>query len=133
MAGQQMASGPTDHPFTLVVGTVVVVLSFVVFSMPWYYALIAGMLVSGLTEFAIREVPADTEDYDPEQYRLWAAADENKTVTSAEAESEAAIEQLRERYAQGELSDEEFERKVEELLATDATEDAEREVLTEDH
>jgi hypothetical protein len=128
-----MAPESSDHRFTLVVGTAVAVLSYFALSMPWYYALIAAMIVSGLTEFAIKEVPPDTDDYDPKQYQLWAAADGKKTTASAETEPAEPIKQLRERYARGELDDEEFEQKVEKLLETDGTDETERELLTEEH
>lgn len=129
-AYKTMALGTDDHQVTLAVGTVVVVFSFVVLSVPWYYALIAGMLVSGFTEFVIKEVPPDTDEYDPEQYRLWAAADDSEPET----EETDPIEKLREQYARGELDEEEFERRVEEQLATetaDADDQTDRDVLTE--
>jgi uncharacterized membrane protein len=43
-----------------------------------------------------------------------------------------ALDRLRERYARGELTDAEFERKVERLVATESVEDAERAVASGD-
>ena len=43
----------------------------------------------------------------------------------AEGESEDALERLRRRYAEGELTDEQFERKLDRLLETETLEDAE--------
>jgi hypothetical protein len=129
-----MALGTDDHAVTLVVGTAVVLISFVVLSVPWYYALIAGMLISGFTEFVIKEVPPDTDEYDPEQYRLWAAADDSVTAVEPETEEADPIEKLREQYARGELGEEEFERRVEKLLETetaDAAEQTEPDRITE--
>ncbi|MFC4448629.1 SHOCT domain-containing protein [Halorussus aquaticus] len=44
---------------------------------------------------------------------------------SAESDNRGALETLRERYARGELTDEQFERKVERLLDTESLEDVE--------
>lgn len=41
-------------------------------------------------------------------------------------ETADALEELRERYARGELSDEEFDRRVERLLETESVEDAQK-------
>lgn len=56
--------GSDDHWVTLVVATIIVVGLYGVFSVPWYWALVAGMIVSGVLEFAIKEVPPDTDAYD---------------------------------------------------------------------
>jgi hypothetical protein len=134
-----MPRGIDDHPFTIVVGTVVAIGSYLVFSIPWYHALIAAMIVSGILEFAIKEVPPDSDEYDPAQYQLWAAADAQKdTTVSAEAETDVddPLDSLRDRYARGEITEEEFEQKAETLLETELiaepeqTEDSE-DILTE--
>jgi len=44
--------------------------------------------------------------------------------TTRSAETEDALEELRHRYARGELSDEEFDRRVERLLETESVYDA---------
>lgn len=51
--------------------------------------------------------------------RSWSVAE---PTTSPE---ERALEELRERYARGDLTDEEFERRVERLLETESIDDAE--------
>jgi uncharacterized membrane protein len=56
----------------------------------------------------------------PGQQRDRTAADEN-----ADASDDEALARLRQRYADGELTDEQFERKVERLLETDTLENAE--------
>jgi 3-hydroxyacyl-CoA dehydrogenase len=43
---------------------------------------------------------------------------------TTESETEDALETLRDRYARGELTDEEFERRVERLLETESVSDA---------
>lgn len=54
---------------------------------------------------------------------------ERTTDTTAETDETAdALERLRERYADGELSEEEFERRLERLLDTESVADARRRV-----
>lgn len=52
-------------------------------------------------------------------------ADAMRGETAAEDDEDAALAKLRERYANGELTDEQFERKVERLLETDTLENVE--------
>lgn len=49
---------------------------------------------------------------------------ETTTTTATESDTRDALETLRERYAAGELTDEQFERKLERLLNTETLEDA---------
>jgi uncharacterized membrane protein len=52
--------------------------------------------------------------------------DEEEDITTSEQSTENdALETLRDRYARGELTDKEFERKVERLLETESIEDIE--------
>lgn len=51
-------------------------------------------------------------------------ADDHRAETTTETETADALETLRDRYARGELSDEQFERKLERLLETETPEDA---------
>ncbi|MGQ3413526.1 SHOCT domain-containing protein [Natrinema sp. LN54] len=72
---------------------------------------------------------------DEDDRREWVgdAADTDESVTKSDAETAAepasdtrdALETLRERYAAGEVTDEQFERKLERLLDTETLEDAE--------
>ncbi|PGF17430.1 hypothetical protein CP556_15875 [Natrinema sp. CBA1119] len=73
---------------------------------------------------------------DEEDQREWAddyvGTDESETVsesettaTDSETSTRDALETLRERYAAGELTDAQFERKLERLLDTETLEDAE--------
>ncbi|MDF9746816.1 SHOCT domain-containing protein [Natrinema salsiterrestre] len=51
---------------------------------------------------------------------------ESETTTAGDPDTRDALETLRERYAAGELTDDQFERKLERLLDTETLEDAER-------
>ncbi len=110
-----------DHPVSLVAGFVTVTGVYVLTPAVWYVALISGMVVSGVLEFAIKEVPPDTDEYDPEQYPLWAAANSGDALRDSHNTDSAddALSTLQERYASGDLSDAEFEDKVERLLESD--------------
>ncbi|QSG14852.1 SHOCT domain-containing protein [Halapricum desulfuricans] len=56
----------------------------------------------------------------------WDDDDEVEATTDAHTDEQLdALETLRERYARGELTDEQFERKVERLLETETLEDVE--------
>jgi len=110
-----------DHPVSLVAGFVTVAGVYVLTPAVWYVALTAGMVASGVLEFTIKEVPPDTDEYDPEQYPLWAAADSGDVPSDSHDTGSAddALSTLQERYASGELSDAEFEDTVERLLESD--------------
>lgn len=60
--------------------------------------------------------------------------DESETVeadpTQSTTDEETPLERLRRRYAEGELTDEQFERKLERLLETETLEDIEDETRT---
>ncbi|WP_266080054.1 SHOCT domain-containing protein [Haladaptatus caseinilyticus] len=134
--------GSDDHWFTLLTATIVVGVLYGAFSVPWYWALVAGMIVSGVVEFAIKEVPPETDAYDPNQYQLWHKAfgdpqDSNKgAMRKTPAETDGSLDTLRNRYANGELTDEQFEQKVEKVLeskSVDGSNEREKahDVLTE--
>lgn len=68
---------------------------------------------------------------DEDDVREWWTEDEIDPETLEEAEDEEpsandALERLRDRYAAGELTDEQFERKLDRLLETESLEDADR-------
>lgn len=68
---------------------------------------------------------------DEDDVREWWTEDEIDPETLEEAEAEEpsatdALERLRDRYAAGELTDEQFERKLDRLLETESVEDADR-------
>jgi uncharacterized membrane protein len=55
------------------------------------------------------------------------------TGDAENSESEDALERLRRRYAEGELTDEQFERKLDRLLETETLEDAEDRARARQH
>jgi len=67
------------------------------------------------------------DETDVEQW--WDGASDPATTTvedtDEDADEEDALEELRSRYARGELTDEQFERKLDRLLETETIEDAE--------
>lgn len=72
-----------DHVVTIILGSVTVLVSMLILSQPWFIALTLATIVSGVSEFLIKEVPRDTEDYDKSQYELW-----NVMMGSGEDQSE---------------------------------------------
>ncbi|CQH64279.1 DUF2078 family protein (plasmid) [Halobacterium hubeiense] len=62
-----------DHWITLVAAIVTVGGLGLLSDLPWFWLLVAGMVVSGVVEFVIREIPPDRDNYDPAKYRLWDA------------------------------------------------------------
>lgn len=72
-----------DHVVTIILGSVTVLVSILILSHPWFIALTLATIVSGVSEFLIKEVPRDTEDYDETQYELW-----NVIMGSEEDQSE---------------------------------------------
>ncbi|QLG48037.1 SHOCT domain-containing protein [Natrinema halophilum] len=67
------------------------------------------------------------DDYSPGETETETSTDSATIASDADADIEArdALESLRERYAAGELTDEQFERKLDRLLSTETLEDAE--------
>jgi hypothetical protein len=64
---------------------------------------------------------------DDGDFEAWWDADaerDEETAPDAPTEAEDPLTTLRERYARGELTDEQFERKLERLLETETLEDA---------
>jgi len=134
--------GSDDHWFTVAVASIIVVVAYGAFSVPWYWALVVGAIVSGVLELAIEEIPPDTDEYDSSQYQLWEKAfgdtqnNSENTIKGTTTDSDESIEHLRNRYARGGLTDEQFERKVEKLLETESLDDSEerekaRDLVTE--
>lgn len=69
----------------------------------------------------------DEEESTPEQSRTTGTEKEShkREEESPESRTESPLETLRNRYAAGELSDEQFEHKLEQLLETETIEDVE--------
>jgi uncharacterized membrane protein len=71
-------------------------------------------------------VPAVSMLYDDEEATEWTQeSGADGTAEPDEADAETALQRLRRRYAEGELTDEQFERKLERLLETETLEDIE--------
>jgi hypothetical protein len=60
------------------------------------------------------------------------SSDERTTETTDPGNTDDAIQELRGRYARGEITEEQFERKVERLLETDSVESANEHMGTQD-
>lgn len=68
----------------------------------------------------IAVVPVVSMLFDDEESEL-----DSAPADTGQSDSEDALERLRRRYAEGELTDEQFERKLDRLLETETLEDAE--------
>ncbi len=130
-----------DHWFALTIALLTVAIVGILFTVPWFWLLILGMVISGVVEFAIREIPPDTANYGKEQYPLWDAAfgdgtestqeyqerirdrEERKTVQETDIKQTDKLETLRERYVSGELTEEQFEHKLDTYIETEDAED----------
>ena len=130
-----------DHWISFTIALLVIAVIAFVSSVPWYWLLVIGALVTGVVEMAIKEVPPDSKNYDEDQYVLWDAAfgdgntntdqvrdklqEREKSTNIKNSENQTdELDTLRDRYARGELTEEQFESKVETLLETDTPEDA---------
>jgi len=118
MDGEMGAESDDETPLEQTVGGAVMALTFLVgfgllaLGVPWFWiAFPVGF--AGILPMSIGLV---------KYYEKQRADTESRTQQS---DQEAALEDLRNRYARGELSDDEFERKVEKLLETESVDDAE--------
>lgn len=100
-----------DHVVSIVLGAGVVVICIVALSLPWFISLTVAALASGVSEFLIREVPKDPDDYDESEYELWEAM-----MNDSENANEEPIDGIKKQYRDGEISEEEFEEKLDELM-----------------
>jgi uncharacterized membrane protein len=87
----------------------------------WLAALLVGYVAVVPLVAILFDDEADREEWADESPS--AEADRNER-TGSENDPRDALETLRERYAAGELTDEQFERKLERLLDTETLEDA---------
>jgi uncharacterized membrane protein len=67
----------------------------------------------------------DAEEWWDDEHRGDRRETTHRSQEPAEDDSKDALETLRDRYARGELTDEQFERKIERLLETETLEDVE--------
>lgn len=82
---------------------------------------LAVMLFGYIAVVPVVSMLFDEEEEEVEHHRQRTS----ETESTADAESDDALERLRRRYAEGELTDEQFERKLERLLETETLEDVE--------
>ncbi|HMB51265.1 MAG TPA: SHOCT domain-containing protein [Natronoarchaeum rubrum] len=93
----------------------------------WLGVLIVGyaaVLPIVKTLFGEDEEEYDDADEDGEWSHWWGREKKSGSSTDSDDEDDP-LETLRERYARGELTDEQFERKLERLLETETIEDVE--------
>ncbi|GAB7012547.1 SHOCT domain-containing protein [Halolamina salina] len=83
---------------------------------------LAAMLVGYV---AVVPITAMLFDDDDEEEWLDEAIDDRVSNRSSDENDETPLETLRRRYAEGELSEAQFERKLDQLLGTETMEDAE--------
>ena len=132
-----------DHWVSLAIGLLVMVLCGFFLNIQLFWLLAIGALVSGIVDMAIKVVPPNPENYDEDQYILWDAAfgdgntsaeayqeklrerEKNKNIQKTNEEHPDALDSLRDRYVRGELTEEQFERKLDHLLETEIPENAE--------
>ncbi|WP_226023522.1 SHOCT domain-containing protein [Halomicrobium salinisoli] len=89
----------------------------------WWAALIVGyVVVIPIVEIAVGD--DEGEESDREWGWPWDESDEDERRSDAAGDEDDALATLRERYARGELTDEQFERKLERLLEVETIEDA---------
>lgn len=92
----------------------------------WLPALLVGYVV---VVPVVAMVFDDKEDDHTDEDRGDAASADSRQHHDHEGSARDALETLRDRYARGELSEKQFERKLERLLDTETVEDAEEWVL----
>ncbi|MDS0221745.1 SHOCT domain-containing protein [Haloarcula sp. S1AR25-5A] len=93
----------------------------------WLVALLVGYVV------VVPLVELLYGDADEDEAVAEASVDETETPRASSADTdETPLERLRRRYAEGELTDEQFERKLERLLETETLEDIEDDAAVRD-
>jgi len=101
----------------------------------WLGALLVGYIVVVPVVAMLFGDEHEIEEWWDETWSGTERRDHEATKDSTEANGETPLETLRRRYAAGELTDEQFEHKLEQLLETETIEDveaqAERERLRE--
>ncbi|WP_226006908.1 SHOCT domain-containing protein [Natrinema salinisoli] len=88
----------------------------------WLAALLVGYIVVVPLAAILFDDEIDGDEWGDD----YTSTDESETTTAGDSDTRDALETLRERYAAGELTDDQFERKLERLLDTETLEDAER-------
>lgn len=109
-----------DHVVSVVLGAVVVVICIVALSLPWFISLTVAALASGVSEFLIKEVPKDLDDYDKSEYELWEAM-----MNDSDKAGKGSIDDIKEQYRDGDITEEEFEQKLDKLMQENLESDKE--------
>lgn len=99
-----------DHVVTIILGSATVLVSMLILSQPWFIALTLATIVSGVSEFLIKEVPRDTEDYDETQYELWNVMMGSDEDQSEEEETEDRVIKDSDRGSEESAEDDELEK-----------------------
>jgi uncharacterized membrane protein len=87
---------------------------------------LAALIVGYVAVVPLAEVVFGTNDNEESEWSDWSGeADQETSSETSHTDESDPLETLRERYARGELTDEQFERKLERLLETETVEDAE--------
>ncbi|KTG09006.1 hypothetical protein AUR64_14475 [Haloprofundus marisrubri] len=129
---ERIRKNATGIASTLVTG---VWLSLLLIGHSWWI----GALLFGYIVFIPVVSMIFDEEYDDEEYDDWQQSGswrsktntsstpdtESQTPTKAATPAETPLETIRRRYAEGELTEAQFERKVEQLLETETLEDIE--------
>ncbi|WP_290818119.1 SHOCT domain-containing protein [Halovivax sp.] len=90
----------------------------------WLVVLLVGYIVVVPLVALLYGDEADVEEWwDEDELERIKLGEETETTKRADSSARDALETLRNRYAAGELTDEQFERKLEHLLETETLED----------
>lgn len=121
--------GVEDHWVTLVLTVATVVGISLFFHLEFYWLLVIGMFVSALSELILKGIPKDGREN-----RYWFMhkffkrdrTQQSHDRTPVNKSQSDKLETLRERYAEGELTEEQFEHEVDKFLGEDIAKDIER-------
>lgn len=125
-------AGPLERARENVVGIVSVLVTGI-----WLAALVSGfqywlaLLLIGYIVVIPLTAMLFGEDEVEEHWGEDATVPDEQRTPDADGDGEDALATLRERYARGELTDEQFERKLERLLETETLEDVAERARTE--
>ena len=124
----RLRENATQVASLLVTGLWLALLFSGVGGMLWLIVLLVGYIVVVPLVALLFGDEADVEE--------WWDQDERERIetepTGTDREARDALETLRDRYAAGELTDEQFERKLERLLETETLEDVAERTVSED-
>lgn len=124
---EEEAVRPVIHVSTTAIVVIVFAVLLTTVALAWINTGIAIMLAIFLLIFGTELAERVTSDLEASDVAAFVTADESQVAPGGGPTPRAdALETLRQRYAAGELTDLEFERKLEALVATERLEDVER-------